>query len=150
MKTNDQILERYNSEEAVDFFNIQRNVLLCLLPYKMAKPHLDEDYVMGHDNDTIPEDERWMDNVDIRQQMMDFMPKLHGFVYKGDTANISQGFLALRVWLWALEEEIYDLVEDQLMFTVNDSPEDLFQLISKSIGYKPAIEDISFIELPND
>jgi hypothetical protein len=151
MKTNEQILERHNSEDSLDFFNTQRQLLLCVLPYKMAKPYLDENYVMEHDNDTLPEDERWKEDTDLKEQLMTFMPGLDKAIHRGSTVDIVQGFLALRTWLWVLEDELYPEIEQQLLS--GDSPneaEDLFKKIANHLGYKPVIEDVEFEEIPKD
>lgn len=150
MRTNEQILERHQSEESEDFFNIQRSILLCLLPFELAKPYLQEEYVKGHEDGSLPEDERWNEDIDVKAQMMTFMPDLQNFIYKGDTSGIVQGFLALRVWLWVIDEDFYDEVKDELINTVEESPEDLFRKISRHIGFSPAIEDIAFEEIPNE
>jgi hypothetical protein len=151
MKTNEQILERYLSQESVDFFGTQRQLLLCLLPYKLAKPYLDENYVMQHDNDTLPEDERWLEGGDLKKQLMDFMPGLDKAIHKGASGDIVQGFLALRVWLWVMEDEIYPEIEKDLNGELlADQKEDLFKRIANHIGYKPIVEDIAFEELPKD
>ncbi len=148
MKTNEQILERYLSQESVDFFGTQRQILLCLLPYKMAKPYLDENYVMQHDNDTLPEDERWLEDADVKQQILDFLPGMYAFVYKGDTVSVTQGMAALKAWLWVYDEPFLD----ELLSEINDhcDDRDILQMISTHIGYTPIIEDIAFEELPKD
>jgi hypothetical protein len=149
MKTNEQILERYNSDDSIDFFGTQKQILLCVLPYKLAKPFLDENYVMEHDNDTLPEDERWVEGGDLKKQLMDFMPGLDIAIHKGASVDIVQGFLALRSWLWIMEDEIYPEIEKDLKGELlPEQREDLFKKIATHIGYKPIIENIEFEEIP--
>lgn len=148
MKNNDEILERYLSDKSADFFGVQRQTLLALLPYKMAKPYLDSNYVMEHDNYELPEDEYWKDDTNAKDQLMSFMPVFYTYVHKGDVPNVVQGFLAIKVWLWVIDDGFYEEVESELINTVNESPEDLYYRVAKHIGYTPIIENIEFEELP--
>ena len=147
MKTPEQILERYLSPVSRDFFTAQRAVLLTLLPFKMAKPFLDSGYVEQHENGTLPEDELWLDNVDAKEQMMNFFPEMYKIVGTEDTVSILKGFLCIKTWMWILDDEFYDSMELAFDDGLMNNKDFVLKKIANHFGYKPSIEDIEFEEI---
>ncbi len=146
MKTNEEILERYKSPDTIDVFNIQKDLLLTLLPFEMAKPYLDANYVAGYDD--LPEDEKWDDNFDAGEQLMLFLPLMHKLVSKDNFVEIRKGLLAMRTFIWVADEAFYNEIESFFYSFNLDDLDDVLKKISNHFGYTPIIEDIPFEEIP--
>lgn len=148
MKTNEQILERYNSPETTDVFNIQKDILLSLLPFEAAKPYLDEKYVQGYDE--LPEDEKWDENFNASEQIMILLPLVHKLITRNNTMEITRALLALKSLIWAADEPFHDEIAsfyDQ--FDLNNV-DTFVDKISNYFNYVPIIQDIPFEEIPNE
>jgi len=148
MKTNDEILARYLSDDSVDFFSAQRLALLCMLPFDMAKTYLEASYVTASEDGTLPEEEKWVENFDIKKQITDLLPSLHTALNKGDNMYVLEGILYLKAWIWAIDEEFHTEIEPYFEpGAIEDYGKELLNKISNHFGYKPTIEDIAFEEV---
>lgn len=149
MKTNEQILERHNSDESIDIFNIQRDILLSLLPFEMAKPYLDGKYVQGYDD--LPEDEKWNENFRADEQILIFLPVVHKLISSNNTLEITKALLGLKALIWVADEEFHNnyLAPFYEQFDLNNV-DDFVDTISKHFNYVPIIENIAFEEIPNE
>ena len=150
MKTNEEILERFLSPLSADFFNAQRTVLINLLPFDMAKPYLDENYVSEHEAGTLPEDERWEESNDPKTLLMEHLAEMHKLIRSGDEMRLSSGLQWLKGLLWVVDADFYDRIhvlfgKDEVSMVDSSLKE-----ISDHFGYKPIIEDVEFEEIPND
>jgi len=149
MKTNQEILDRYLSNEVDDLFEAQKTALICMLPYDMAKPYLDDVYRQQHEDGTLPEGERWTDEWDLKGQILDFLPQIYKTLATGDDFNTSIGLLYIKTWIWAEDESFFDIVEplyDKL--AKRSDIKELLDIISKHYGYEESVTDIPFEELP--
>lgn len=147
MKTPEQILERYLSPVSRDFFVAQRSILLTLLPFSMAKPFLDAGYVDEHENGSLPEDELWLENIDVKEQIMKFFPEMYKIVGTEDTVSIIKGFLCLKTWIWVLDDEFYEEMEFSFEEGLMNNKDSVLKKIANRFGYTPVIEDIEFEEI---
>jgi hypothetical protein len=146
MKTNEEILERYNSPEVIDVFNIQKDLLLTLLPFELAKPYLDANYVASYDD--LPEDEKWDDNFNAGEQLMLFLPLMHKLVSKDNFVEIRKGLLAMRTFIWVADEAFFNEIDPFFQSYNLDDLDDVLKKVSNHFGYTPIIEDIPFEEIP--
>lgn len=147
MKTPEQILERYLSPVSRDFFTAQRSVLLTLLPFRLARPFLDEGYVEEYDKGSLPTDELWLENIDVNDQVMRFLPHMFRIVGTEDTVSILRGFLSLKSWIWALDDQFYDDMELYFDDGLINNKDFILKEIANHFGYKPSVEDIEFEEI---
>jgi predicted HAD superfamily phosphohydrolase len=134
MKTNEEILERYNSPETIDLFNIQKDLLLTLLPFELAKPYLDANYVASYDD--LPEDEKWEDNFNAGEQLMLFLPLLHKLVSNSNFVEIRKGLLAVRTFIWVIDEEFFNEVDPFFSSHDLNDLDDFLKKVSKHFGYE--------------
>lgn len=148
MKTNEEILARHNSDESIDVFNIQRDILLSLLPFEMAKDYLDKSYVQGYEE--LPEEEKWEDNFRADEQIMFMLPLAHKIITTSNIMEITRCLLALKALIWVADEAFHDKIAtfyDQ--FDLNNV-DVLVEDISKHFKYEPTIQNIDFEEIPNE
>jgi len=150
MKTNEQILERYLSPDSVDIFNAQRISLLCMLPYLMAKPYLEASYVTAYEDGSLPEEERWIEGVDINKQILDFLPDAYKALEVTNEMECLEGLLYLKSWIWAVDEEFHGVIEPLFEEDLLDKGKSILDAISTHFGYSPTIQDIDFEEIPKE
>jgi hypothetical protein len=112
----------------------------------MAKPYLDDNYVSGYDD--LPEDEKWDDNFNASEQLMIFLPLMHKLVSKNNFVEIRKGLLAIRSFIWVIDEEFFNEVDPFFASHDLDDLDDFIKKVSNHFGYTPIIEDIAFEELP--
>lgn len=146
MKTNEEILERYKSPETIDLFNVQKDILLTLLPYEMAKDYLDANYVATYDD--LPDDEKWEDNFNAGEQLMLFLPLMHKLVSNANFVEIRKGLLAMRTFIWVIDEEFFNEVDSFFASHDLNDLDDFLKKVSNHFGYTPTIENIEFEEIP--
>lgn len=144
-KTTEQIIERIASPETIDFFNIQRNILITFLPYELAKPYLDDSYVENYDS--LPKDEKWKDE-DPQTKLMEFLPLVYKETSRSNFIEMRQALLVLKVLVWLLDDEFYSEIEPFYSKFDLDDADDVLKKVSNHFGYKPIIEDIPFEEIP--
>lgn len=147
MKTNEEILERYKSLETIDVFNTQKDLLLSLLPFEMAKPYLDANYVATYDD--LPEDEKWEENFNAGEQLMLFLPLMHKLISHDNFVEIRKGLLALKTFIWVADEEFYNTIEHYFNALTLDEVDEMLTKVNSHFGYTPIIEDIPFEEIPD-
>jgi hypothetical protein len=149
LRTNEEILERYASEDSFDIFNAQRTALLCMLPYEVAKPRLDPVYVEKHEKGELLEDEVWKDGWDIKDQILDYLPHMYKSLKARNTFELSVGVCYLKTWVWAEDPTFYDVIHH--MFEVdNIDGKIITDAIAKHYGYEDSITDIPFEEINTD
>lgn len=148
MKTNEEILERYKSPETIDVFNIQKDLLLTLLPFELAKPYLDANYVATYDD--LPEDEKWEDNFNAEEQLMLFLPLMHKLVSNSNFIEIRKGLLAVRTFIWVIDDKFFNEIDHFFISHDLNDLDDFLKKVSNHFGYTPIIEDVEFEEIPND
>ena len=150
MKTNEEILARYLSPESVDIFGAQRIALLCMLPFEMAKPYLHPDYVKASEDDSLPEDEAWRESVDIKEQILVFMPLAYESLKQGNEMETLEGLLYLKSWIWAVDEEFHDEIAPMFEEDFLDQGKGIIDKIANHLGYIPVIQDVDFEEVPEE
>ena len=151
MKTNEEILARYSSDESDDFFGAQKSALLCMLPLEIAAPYLNPAYVEASKDGSLPEDERWVENFDVKEQVLEVIPDLYEAIKLGDMMHAVEGLLYLKAWIWATDTEFHDVIHPMYEGPVDDSgSKDLTDLIAKHYNYQPTIEDVDFEEIEED
>lgn len=151
MRTQEEILERYTSEDSEDMFNAQRTALLCMLPYEVAKPHLDPIYVAKHDGGELPEDEVWKEEWDVKEQILDFLPHLYSSLATGNSFELSVGLCYLRTWTWAEDDAFYNEVSEAFGEVVTFGAfREVLNRIAEHYGYEPPIVDTPFMEIVKD
>jgi len=150
MKTSEQILERYLSQDSVDFFSAQRRALLGMLPFEMAKPYLDPSFVKATEDGTLPEEEKWIEGHDINKQILAVIPSVYKALYAGDEVSVSEGLLYLNAWIWAIDEEFHSVIAPLYDTDVTDEGKALLDGIAEHFGYVPFIEDVDYEEVPGE
>jgi len=148
MKTQEEILARYQADESADFFGAQRLALLCLLPYEAAKPYLHPDYVKGVEDDTLPEEEKWKEGFDPKEDILEFIPQLYLGIQAGDQLWAMQSLLYVKSWIWATEPELYDKIAPEYEGDFLDCGKGIVDKLATHFNYKPDIEEVPFEEVP--
>ncbi len=150
MRTKEEIFARYQSDETEDMFGAQKTALLCMLPYEMAKPHLDPIYVEKHEKDELPEDERWKEDWDIKDQIIDFLPEIYRDLKKNDTYNVAIGFCYLRSWLWVDNPSFFDIIEPMFKEGGPADAKPIVDSIARFYGYEEPITEVPFEEIADN
>jgi hypothetical protein len=151
MKTSEEILERYLSEESADFYGSQRLALLCLLPFEMAKPYLTPAYVKEHEEGTLPEDEQWEgEKFDAKANILAFLPDIYKWINSPTTsiATLQEALLHLKALVWVVDEPFHDTLEPLYIGDPQDEGKIILDKISEHFGYVPTIQDTDFEEVP--
>jgi predicted HAD superfamily phosphohydrolase len=112
----------------------------------LAKPYLDANYVASYND--LPEDEKWEDNFNAGEQLMLFLPLLHKLVSNSNFVEIRKGLLAVRTFIWVIDEEFFNEVDPFFSSHDLNDLDDFLKKVSKHFGYTPIIEDIEFEEIP--
>jgi len=149
VRTNEEILERHASEDSFDIFNAQRTALLCMLPYEIAKPHLDPVYVQKHEDGTLQDDEKWKEGWDVKDQIIDYLPHMYKAMRAHNDFEISVGVCYLRIWVWTEDSSFYDVIDHMFESEMLDAGL-LTNAIAKHYGYEDSITDIPFEEINTD
>lgn len=148
MKTNEEILERYLSPETIDTFNIQRDILVSLMPFEMAKPYLDPDYVQHYQD--LPDDEKWDENFRADEQILIFLPVVYKVIRTDNIPEITKALLALKTLIWVADNTYYEEIASFFSESDLSNVDDFVYRVSKHFNYVPIIEDIAFEEIPKD
>jgi hypothetical protein len=148
MKTHEEILERYKSNDSIDFFNMQRNILLSLRPFELAKPYLDANYVQGYND--LPEGEKWYENFRADEQILIFLPVVHKLISKDNPIETTKALLALKSLVWVADETFYNEIASFYEEMDLSNVDAFVNKVSKHFNYVPIIEDIEFEEIPKD
>lgn len=146
MKTNEQILERLNDPEIIDFFDIQKNILVAFLPFELAKPYLNQAYVDNYDE--LSDDEKWTESNDPIDSIIKIMPDIHTLMGRDNFMETKKGLLVLKALIWLDSDELYTQVEHYFMEPTIANMDEGLKVIAKHYGYVPVIEDIDFEEIP--
>lgn len=109
MRTQREILDRIESDEADDMFDVQKSDLVDYLDFDNAKPYLNSDYIKQVESG----EEKWHEPKSPAENIKDYMP------FAWEKANNKRGLSAARslchmkTWLWLdgydeLSESILD------------------------------------------
>lgn len=153
MKTHDEILERYLSEESADAFSAQKLALLCLLPYEMAKPHLTPEYVNAADAGTLSEEEQWQEGLDPKESILSTLPEFYKAISNLDTVNmflLMEAFLHIKALVWVLDESVHDEISELYVGDPAETSKQILDRVSTLVGYIPYIEDADFEEVTTE
>lgn len=152
-RTNEEILERYLSDESEDMLGAQRLALLCLLPFEMAKPYLTPSYVKAHEDGTLPEDELWGgSNFDAKENILAFLPDIYKMFNDRTTpeASLVEGLLHLKALVWVVDGDFHEELESLFVGDPQDEGKIILDKIASHFGYTPIIEDVAFEEVPEE
>lgn len=143
-KTTEQILERIESPESIDFYNVQRSILISFLSFEDAKPFLSTSYVENYDE--LPDDEKWVVG-DPKESLMLIFPVVYHLLDRDNFMETKKGLLVLKTLMWLVDEEYHNEVEHYFMEPTIANMEIGIKEISKHFGYSPTIENIEFEEI---
>lgn len=146
MKTHEEILERFKSHETIDVFNVQKTLLLSLLPFELAKDHLNSNYIESYDD--LPEDEKWVENLNPKEQLISFLPLMNKIISQDNFVEIRKGLLLLKTYVWVVDEDFYKEIEHYFSALTLEDIDEMLLKVNKHFGYTPIIEDIPFEEIP--
>lgn len=151
MKTQEEILERYNSAESEDMWGTQRLDLISLMTYENAKPHLTPDYIKSIEDGTCPEYEKWT-TLDVKAQIIDYLPFAYEKARTGRGLSAERSMHHYRTWIWAEDDDFYyeilPFIDDYDDYGIK-----ALDMIAKHYGYKEksdGTETVEFEEIPKE
>lgn len=104
IRNQQEIMDRFNSEESKDLFGTQMTDLLGFMDYENVKPHLIKEFIEKVEKG----EEVWTPKTDAKKEILNYLDFAYEKAENQRGLSAGRSMLHFKTWIWLDDDKFYN------------------------------------------